>query len=75
MKSSTEMLQDLLVWSEKNAINLEMWIKEIRLEHIAAKGLEQTANSRPTTTLGSIEQFGKGIIAPDNIPLSVCQVS
>lgn len=74
MKSSTEMLQDLMVWSEKYAIDLEMWIKEIRMENLTTKGLEQGTNGRPSATLGSIEQLRKRVIAPDDIPLGVCQV-
>lgn len=74
-KSSKELLLDLLVWSEKNTIDLEKWIMTIRLENLAAKRFQQGADSRPATKLGSIEHFSKGIVSTNDTPLTVGQVS
>lgn len=74
MMKSKEMLLDLVIWSEKNAIDLEKWIMSIRLEKHIAKRLEKASNSRPAAVLDSIDKLTPSVIAPNHFPHVVCQV-
>ena len=74
MKSSKELLLDLLVWSEKREIDLEKWILSIRLEKLTTEGQQQVTHGGPAPKLGSVKQLRQGVVTANDLPLRVGQM-